>query len=152
MALNQKKGLTNLKEKHSRHKRNLIEKEVSGKNKVWKTNPTCTGRPGDVLWRSPKSSDVQDLQGTFRGFLGNQHKNWWFNEKKCLLDAIVLVLRIYYCFPLKKQKLKSSKWGRPWDVCRTQLRNAPGTKWWDVLRTYPGRRSYVFFKLSSETY
>ena len=34
MALNQKKGLTNLKEKYSRHKRNLIEKEVSGKNKV----------------------------------------------------------------------------------------------------------------------
>ena len=37
--------------------------------------------PADVPWRSPKGPNVLDPQGTFRGLLGNQQKNWWFNEK-----------------------------------------------------------------------
>ena len=109
--------------------------------------PAGRRRPGDVPWRSTKGPNVQNLQGTFRRPLGHQHKNWWFNEK----SAIVLVLHIYYCFLQKRQKFKSYKWGRPRNVYGTQLRDVPGTKWWDVLGTSPGRRSYMFFKSNSET-
>ena len=44
-------------------------------------NPAGTWRPGDVPWRFPKGPNVQDLQGTFRGLLGDQQNNWWFDEK-----------------------------------------------------------------------
>ena len=40
-----------------------------------RTNPAGTRRPGDVSRRSPKGPNVQDLQGTFRGLLGDQQKN-----------------------------------------------------------------------------
>ena len=43
--------------------------------------PIGTRRSGDIPWRSAKGPNVQDLQGTFRGPLGDQHRNWWFNEK-----------------------------------------------------------------------
>ena len=43
--------------------------------------PAGTWRPGDIPWRSPKGPKLQDLQDTFRKFLRDQHKNWWFNEK-----------------------------------------------------------------------
>ena len=45
-----------------------------------RNNPAVTRRPMDVPWRSPKDPNVRDLQGTFRGLLGDQ-KNWLFNEK-----------------------------------------------------------------------
>ena len=38
--------------------------------------PAGTRRPGDVPWRPPKGANVRDLQGTFRGLLGDQQKNW----------------------------------------------------------------------------
>ena len=38
------------------------------------------------------------------------------------------------------------------DVYRTQLRNVPGAKWWDLLGTSAWRRSYMLFKFNSETY
>ena len=54
--------------------------------KIWSENlnvlqflwnsPAGTRRPGDVPWRSPKGPNVRDLQGTFRGLLGDQQKNW----------------------------------------------------------------------------
>ena len=53
--------------------------------------------------------------------------------KNVFLDAIVLVLHIYYYFLLEKQIFKSSKWRRPQDVYGTQLRDVPGTKLWNVL-------------------
>ena len=31
---------------------------------------------GDVPWRSPKGPNVQEFQGTFKGLLGDQQKNW----------------------------------------------------------------------------
>ena len=34
-------------------------------------NQASTRRPGDVPWRSPKDRNVRDLQGTFRGLLGD---------------------------------------------------------------------------------
>ena len=43
--------------------------------------PARTRRPGDVPWKFPKGCNVRDLQGTFRGLLVDQQKNWWFNEK-----------------------------------------------------------------------
>ena len=64
--------------------------------------PAGTRRPGDVPWRSPKGSDVRDLQGTFKGLIGDQQKIWWFHKKGCFLDAIVFVLHIYYFFLLEK--------------------------------------------------
>ena len=83
--------------------------------------------------QSQPALDVRDLQGTFRGLLGDQPKNRWFDGKKCFLDAMIFVLHIYDCFLLEKQLFKSSKYGRPQDVYGTQLRDVPGTKWWDVL-------------------
>ena len=41
--------------------------------------PAGARRPGDVPWRSPKGLNVRDLQGNFRGLLGDQQKNWKFN-------------------------------------------------------------------------
>ena len=46
--------------------------------------PAGMRRPGDVPWSSPKGLNVWDLQGIFRGLLGDRQKNWWFNEKKVL--------------------------------------------------------------------
>ena len=42
-------------------------------------NPAGARCTGDVPWSS--SPNAQDLQETFRGLFGDQHKNWWFNEK-----------------------------------------------------------------------
>ena len=106
--------------------------------------PLGTRCPGDIPRRSPKGPSVWDLQGTFRRLLADQQKNWWFNEKSVFFYAIVLVLHIYYCFLLKKQIFKSSKWGHPRNVYGTQLQ--------DVLGTSTGRRSYVFLKFNSEAY
>ena len=71
-----------------------------------------TWRPRDVPWRSLKGPNVLNLQGTFGGLLGDQHKTWWFDKKKVFLNAIVLLLHIYYRFLLEKQIFESSKWGR----------------------------------------
>ena len=114
-------------------------------------SPASTRRPGDVPWRFPKGPNVWDLQGIFRGLLGGQHKNWWFNEKsvfKCISPCFTHL----FLFLLEKQIFKSSKWERPRDVYGTQLRDVPGTKWWDVLETSAGRRSYLFLKSYWETY
>ena len=111
-------------------KKGIIEKiddnTVQGEIKHY---PAGTQRHRDVPWRSLKGRNVRDLQGTFSGLLENQHKNWWLNQKKCFLDATVLVLHIYYCFLLRKQMFKSSKWRRPRDLYGTQLLEIPGTKW-----------------------
>ena len=112
--------------------------------------PAVTRRPGNVPWMSPKGPNVQDLQGTFGGLLGDQTNDNL--KKKVFLDAIVLVLHTCCCFLLEKQICKSSKCGRPRDLCGTQLGDVPGTKWWDVLGTSPGHRSSMFFKFNSETY
>ena len=105
-------------------------------------NPDGTRRLGDVPWKSHKGPKVQDFQGP----AGN---SWGANTKtddlmkKVSLDAIVLVLHIYYCFLLEKQIFKSSKWRRPRDVYGTQLRDVlgrnDGTFWErprDVGHTY----------------
>ena len=63
-----------------------------------KKKPSGTKRPGNVPWKSPKSRNVQDLQVTFRGLLGKQNKKLMIQWEKCFLDAIVLVLQIYFCF------------------------------------------------------
>ena len=86
---------------------------------VQSSTTAVTWCPGDVPWRSLKGSNAWDAQRSFRGLLGDQHKNWWFNEKKCFLDAIVLVLYIYYCIFTGKKIFKSSKWGCLSDVYGT---------------------------------
>ena len=35
----------------------------------------------DAPWRSPECPKVRNLQGSFRGLLGDQYKNWYFMEK-----------------------------------------------------------------------
>ena len=102
----------------------------------------------DVPRTSPKGSNVLDLQGTIRGFLGDQHKTWWFDKKKVFLDAIILVLHIYYRFLQEKQIFKSAKWERPGDIYGTHLWDVPDTKWSDVLGTSAGHRSYMFFNFN----
>ena len=42
--------------------------------KTLSKNPAGTRRPGDVPWRFPKGPNIRDLQGTFRGLLGDQQK------------------------------------------------------------------------------
>ena len=115
------------------------------------TQPT-RGAPGT----SPEGLLKVLTSGTSRGPLGDSEstnkKNWWFDEKSIFLDVLVFVSHIYYWFLLEKQTFKISKWGRPRDVCGTQLWDVPGTKWWDVLGTSMGRRSYTFFKFKSESY
>ena len=41
-----------------------------------KLHPAGTRRPGDVPCRSPKGPNIRDLQGTYRGLLGDQQKKW----------------------------------------------------------------------------
>ena len=54
----------------------------------------------------------EDHHGTLRGPT-KILMIWW---TKCFLDAIVFVLRIYYCLLLEKEIFKCSKWGSPRDV------------------------------------
>ena len=42
---------------------------------VSNANPAGMRRFADVLWRSPKGPNVLDLQGTFKGLLGDQENN-----------------------------------------------------------------------------
>ena len=82
----------------------------------------------DAPWRSPESPNVRNLQGSFRGLLRDQYKNWYF-MKKIFSEVIVLVLRIGFCFLLEEHIFQSSKRGHPRDVRRTHLRDVHGTKW-----------------------
>ena len=118
----------------------------------WNNFPAGTRRPEDVPWRSPKGPKVRDFQRTFRRLLGDQHKNWWLNEKVFFICNSPCFTHLLLFFLLEKQIFKSSKWGRSRDVYRTQLRDVQGTKWWDVPGMSAGRRSYMFFKFNSETY
>ena len=46
------------------------------------TNSFETTHPArDVPGTSPEGPNIQYLQGTFRGLLKDQQKNWWFDEK-----------------------------------------------------------------------
>ena len=60
----------------------------------------------DVPGMSPKGRNVRDLHGTFRGLLRNQQKNWWFDKKRCFLDAIVFVLHNFTVFYWKNKYAK----------------------------------------------
>ena len=42
----------------------------------FENDPAGTRRPGNVSWMSPKGPNVRDLQGTFKGLLGDQQENW----------------------------------------------------------------------------
>ena len=77
----------------------------------------------DVPGTSPEGPNVRDLQGTFRGLLGDQQK------KDNLMKKVLFRCAFCYCFLLEKQICKSSKWGRPRDVYGTQFRDVPGTRW-----------------------
>ena len=72
--------------------------------------------------------------------------------KKVLLDAIVIALHIYSCFLLEKQICKSSKWVRPQDPVAGHPSDQMMRRFGDVLRTSPGRWSYMFLKFNSGTY
>ena len=95
--------------------------------------PASMRRPGDVPWRSPKSSDARDLQGTFKRLLGDQQKNWWFHQKRCFLDAIVFVLHIYYFFYWKNKYSKvlygDVNWTSTGPSCGTSRGPNNGTFW-----------------------
>ena len=122
--------------------------------KLSKTQPS-TKPARDVLGMSPEGPLKVLMPRTSRGpSMNSQGTNTKINDlmKKIFLDAMVLVLHICSCFLLEKQIFKRSKLGCPWDVYGTQLRDVPGTKWWNVLRTSAGGRQYMFFKFNSQTY
>ena len=94
-----------------------------------------------LTWRSPAEHDIPEtnsegplmvlMSGISRRHSGDsQGTNTKTDDlmKKRLLEAMFLVLHIYYCFLQEKQILKSSKRERPRDNCKTQLRDIPGTK------------------------
>ena len=61
-------------------------------------DPAGARRPRDVPWKSLKSTNVRDLQGNFRGLLGEHTRIDDLMKKRVFLDAIVLVLHICYSF------------------------------------------------------
>ena len=112
-------------------------------------DPPGTRRPRDVSWSSSKGPNVWDLQVTFRGLLGNNTKIDDLMKKvffRCNSPCFTHLLLFF------SGKRNISKWGRPPDVRGTQLRDVLETKWWDVLETSAGRRSYMFFRFNSEKY
>ena len=56
---------------------------------------------------------------TSRG--NNQYRYQWFNEKTFL--EVIVLLSIPVSYRKKKKLSRSCKWGRPWDVYGTQLRD-----------------------------
>ena len=126
------------------------------------SSPADTRRPGYVPWRSPIGLNVWDLQGTFRRTPRGPTQKliiWW---KKCFLDAIALVLQIYYYFLLKKinaQVLKVLKG----DVhvmstgpsCRVSKGPNDGRFWWrlgDVGHTCLSNSTLKHIKLTLTGY
>ena len=71
-------------------------------------NPADTRRPGDVPWRSPKGSNVRDLQGTFRGLLGDQQKKNDNLMKKvlfrCNSSCFTVLLLLFFTGKTSMQK------------------------------------------------
>ena len=106
--------------------------------KKTKVNTTGTRRSGDVPWKSPKCPNVQDLQGTVRELLGDQHKHWWFNEKtdfRCNSPWFCKSIIAFY-WKNKYSKILNE------DVHRTPARPSYGTSggsidgtFWDVRGT-----------------
>ena len=60
----------------------------------------------DVPGTSPEGPLKVLTSGTYRGPSRDQYENWWFNEKKCFLEAIILVLYMYSCFYWKNKYSK----------------------------------------------
>ena len=122
-------------------------------------HPAGTRDPRDVFWRSSKGSKVRDLQGTFRGLSGDQYKIDDFMKKlffRSNSSCITYLQRYYivdicFCFLQEEQIFQNSKRVLPRHVYGIQLRDVPGTKWWDFLGTSVGRRSNMFFKFSLQT-
>ena len=106
----------------------------------------------DVPRISPKGPSHWDLQGTFRGLLGDQFKDCRFYENNYFSDVIALLLHICFWFLHEEKIFKNPKRERPRDIYGTQLRDIPGTNWWDILGTCVGRRSTMFFKFNSQTH
>ena len=103
----------------------------SAKNILTDSEKIATKSARDVPRTSPEGPLKVLTSGTSKEPLGNsQRTNTKIDDlmKKSFLDPIVLVLHIYSFFLLEKQIFKRSKWGRPWDVYRTQLRDVPRTK------------------------
>ena len=98
-------------------------------------HPVGTRHPRNVPWKSPKESNVWDLQGTFRRLSGRQYKN-------CFSEVTVLALHGCFIFYRKNKYSKvingdahgtsmapnsvtsrepndGSFYGCPWDVHQT---------------------------------
>ena len=110
-------------------------------------------QPGqDVLGTSPEGILKVLKSGIYRGPSGDSqgtNKKWWFYEKFFLRSNSPCIC---FWFLHEEQIFKSSKRGHPRDVYGTQLREVPGTKWWDVLGTFVRPRSNMFFKFNSRTH
>ena len=101
---------------------------------------TCRGLSGDSQGTNTKIDDFT--------------KKLFFRSNSPCITYLqrYYVFDICFCFLQEEQIFKISKRVHPRDVYGTQLRDVPGTKWWDVLGTPVGRRSNMFFKFNSQTY
>ena len=87
----------------------------------------------EILWRSPKRTNVQDLQETFRRLSEDQYKNLWFVEKK-LFRSISLCVTCF-CF-YKKGKYSEVLNG---DIPGTSTAPTCGTSRAPSYATFYGR-------------
>ena len=94
-------------------------------------NETSPESPLKVLTSGTYRGPSRDPQGT--NTKTDDLIKIFFSEVK------VLALYMYFCFLQEEQIFKSSKWGRPRDVYRTQFLDGLGIKWLDVRGTSKGR-------------
>ena len=124
--------------KHPAGKRNLGT-SPEGLLKVLKSE-TCRGLSGNSLDTNTKIDDFM--------------KKLFFRSNSPCITYLqrYYIFDVCFCFLQEEQIFKNSKRVRPRDVYETQLRDVPGTKWWDVLGMSEGRQSNMFFKFNSQTH
>ena len=122
-----------------------------GKNPMKLHYPSDRQRLRDVPWVFPEDHNIWDLQGGFRVLSGEQYKNWYLNEKNIFRSHSLYITHLVL-FLQEEQIFRSSERKCSRGVCGAQLRDVERTKWWDVLGTFFGRRSYMFFKFNSQTF
>ena len=100
-----------------------------------------------------KSESYKGLSGDSQGTnakIDNFMKKLFFGSNSPCITYLkrYYIFDIRFCFLQEEQIFKSSKRVRPQDVYGTQLRDVPGTKWWDVIGTSVGRQWNMFFKFN----
>ena len=130
----------------------LIENIVIGNTQPAHDVP---GRSSEGLLKYLKSETCRGLSGDSQRTntkIDDFKKKLFFRSNSPCITYLqkYYIFDICFCFFTGRTNFKSSKQVSPQDVYGTQLRDVPGTKWWDVLRTSVGSRSDMFFKFNSQ--